>query len=146
MTPKKARQLEEYAYLWESGEWKLQVTRHSRERVIFEFPQGRPTTSDLVATRALIPRFTNAPVTELKTEIGSRREFVVGDFPNLEARRLVAEAKVRGLTVRTEDASVTSCLPVTDGACLHIDDADLARLLEDEMERRGVPIIHADSD
>lgn len=146
MNAKKARHLEGYAYLWESGEWKLEVTHHSRSRVIFVFPLGKPSIAELVAVRTLIPRFTNAPVTELKKEIGGLGEFFVGEFPNLEARSLLAKAKARDVRVRTEDASFVSRLPVTDGACLHIDDPALARLLADEMERRGVAILHAESD
>jgi len=142
----KTSRLEEFAFLWESGEWTLHVTYHSRLRVVFVFPTGRPSVAELSAIRALVPRFTNAPVTELKREVGELHEFVLGEFPNLEARKLLAGATARGLKTRTEDTSFTSYFPAANGTCLLIDDQELAQRVVEKMRLRGVPIVHAESD
>ena len=139
-------QFAEHAYLWESGEWSLQITHHSRQRVIFVFPAGRPSMTDLISVRALIPRFTIVPITDLKREIGEASEFVVGEMPNLEARRLLADAKIRGLHSRSEDTSFVSHLPVNEGGRLIIEDDELARRIGTEMKRRGVPVIYVEAD
>ena len=134
-------QLDELSYLWTSGEWSLQCVHYSRARVAFVFPKGRPSPQELLAVRALVPRFANAPMSVLKAEVGNVQEFIVGEFGRIEARGLQAAAHARGLQTRTEDASDTVYGPVNGQRVLLIENAELASRVTEEMRRRGVPVV-----
>ena len=117
---KKSREerLAELSYLWTSGEWTLHCCHYSRARVTFLFPEGRPSLQELLAVRALVPRFSASPMSLLKEEVGGISEFTVGEFGSIEARRLEAQACGRGLVVRIEDASFKGYLRVSvTGEC-----------------------------
>ncbi|MCF7784917.1 MAG: hypothetical protein K9N47_02285 [Prosthecobacter sp.] len=142
MNQKIKEELAELSYLWTSGEWGLRSIHHSRARIILIFQAGRPSLQELIAVRSLVPKFAQSPVSLLKTEVGDVPMFTVGEFGNLEARRLESEAKARRLEVRREDVSFTGYLPVNvQGAALVIEDDELASLATEEMRRRGVPIM-----
>ncbi len=140
--------LEEYAYLWESGEWTLHVTNVSRAKITFIFSTGKPTLQELVAIRPLLSKFANAPISELKTALENVAEFFAGEFDGIGARRMEAEAKARGLQVRRDDTSFLAKSPVSkDGKIFALIDNDvISRLVTAEMERRGVPIVHGEAD
>jgi hypothetical protein len=139
---RKEQLLAENAYLWTSGEWTLRSIHYSRARVVLVFPEGRPTLRELIAVRALVPEFTKSPISLLKEKVGELAEFVAGEFGNLEARRLIASAHERGLQTRSEDTSYTGYLSVSKhGMALIIEDEEEAKLIEEEMLKRGVPIV-----
>jgi hypothetical protein len=144
----KAERLAALSHLWTSGEWTLHKHHHSRARIVFVFSAGQPSAQELLAIRALVPRFTEAPISALKAEVGSLSEFVVDEFDNLEARSLESKAQVLGLTVRREDTSFTSYLRVNiHGSASIIEDNELAALVNEEMLRHGVPVVsHAEHD
>lgn len=138
----KHERLAELSYLWTSGEWGLHKIHRSLARIFFCFPAGRPSLNDLIAVRSLVPKFSNAPISLLKAEVGELNEFAVGEFGGIEARRLEAEVQARGLAVRMEDMSDTGYLPVSaQGTALIIEDNELAALATEEMLRRGVPVV-----
>lgn len=142
-------QIAAFSYLWTSGEWALELTHYSRARVLFLFPAGRPSPQELLAVRSLIPRFTDAPMSLLKSEVGDLPEFIAGEFGGIEARRLESQAHTRGLTVRLEDTSFTRHHPrhLSGKIALIIEDDELAVLVTAEMLRRGVPVVsHAEVD
>ena len=142
MNQKIKEELAELSYLWTSGEWLLRSIHHSRARIILIFPAGRPSPQELLAVRALVPRFAQSPVSLLKAEVGDAPTFTVGEFGNLEARRLESEARARQLEVRSEDVSFTGYLPVNSkGHALIIEDEELASLATEEMRRQGVAIV-----
>src|SRR5262245_33250564 len=129
MDPLKTEQkLADYSYLWTSGEWTLQAFHHAQSRVVFVFAAGRPSAQELLAVRAVVPRLAQLPISALKDEFGESSEFVVGEFPNIEAHGLEAKAHERALKVRIEDTSYTDYLPVSAGSALIIDDDALADL------------------
>jgi hypothetical protein len=148
MTEKQRQEkLATLSYLWTSGEWTLQQAHHSRARVVFVFASGQPSPSELLAVRALVPRFTSLPISKLKAEVGRLAEFEVGDMSGIAARRLEKKGREKGLQVRVEDASYTSYLPVSArGAALVIEDHEAAQLAVEEMKRRGVPIVYVECD
>lgn len=143
----RAQQLAELSYLWTTGEWTLHCSNHSRARVIFVFPDGQSSPHELLAVRALVPRFADSPISLLKREVGPLPEFVVGEFGSIEAHRLQSAAQARGLQTRMEDASTTCYVPVSiHGSALLIEDHELASLAAEEMRRRGVPIVPEEID
>jgi hypothetical protein len=147
MTEKqKVEKLAKYSYLWTSGEWTLQQSNHSRARVLLIFAGDRPSPSELLAVRALVPRYASLPIWQLKAEIGRLSEFEVGEMSGMAARSLETQAQEKGLQVRIEDASYTSYLPVSPGAALLIEDREVAELLAEEMKRRGVPVGYVECD
>jgi hypothetical protein len=134
--------LAELSELWESGEWQLHEIHRSSARIILVFPGGRPSLRELLAVRALVPRFAESPMSLLKEEVGNVPEFTVGNFDNLEARRLESEARARGLEVRREDTSATGYLPVNiHGHAMLIEDGELSSLAIEKMRRRGVAVV-----
>ena len=134
--------LANFSYLWTSGEWTLHERHRAQSRVVFVFAAGRPSTPELLAVRAVVPKFAQSPISALKDELGESSEFVAGDFPIIEARGLGAKARERALKVRIEDTSYTGYLPVSaKGSALIIEDDALAVLVTDEMRKRGVPIV-----
>jgi len=136
------RKLADFSYLWTSGEWALHEVHHAQSRVVFVFAAGRPSGQELLAVRAVVPRFAQLPISALKDELGESSEFVVGEYPGTEARGLEAKARERALEVRLEDTSYSGYLPVsTKGSALIIEDDALAALVTDEMRKRGVPIV-----
>ena len=140
-TPDKQAELQKHAEFWESGKWELHVSHYSRQRIYLVFPAGRPTVSELLAVRSLLPLFSEAPITKSKNEVGNLAEFFVDDFSSLEGRRFVGDARARGLHTRVEGRSCTSYLPVLlDGSGVTVIDHDeLMLLIGAEMIRRGVP-------
>lgn len=147
MTEKQRQEkLGELSYLWTSGEWTLQQAHHSRARVVFVFTSGQPSPSELLAVRALVPRFTSLPISKLKAEVGRLAEFEVGEMSGFTARSLEKQGREKGLQVRV-DASYTSYLPVSArGAALVIEDHEEAQLAAEEMKRRGVPLVYVECD
>jgi hypothetical protein len=144
MTKKrKEERLADLSYLWTSGEWTLHCFHYSRARVIFVFPPGRPSLQELLAVRALVPRFSDSPMSLLKEEVGRVSEFDAGDFGSSEARQFETRARARGLTVRIEDASGKEYIRVSVNGdkTLMIEDNELACLVTEEMLRRGVPVV-----
>ena len=146
MSPKSNEEkLSGLSYLWTSGDWKLHCCHRSLVRIIVVFPKGRPSPQELLAVRALVPRFADSPLSILKAEVGALSQFVVGEFTDAEASCLQSKASARGLQARAEDASFTSYLPVSvHGSALIIEDNELASLVQEEMRRRGVPVVSVD--
>ena len=143
MTDETQRQrLSELSYLWTSGDWELHSSHQSSARVVFEFEDDRPNAKELLAVRALLPRFRDSSMTLLKEEVGSAPEYLAGDFGGIEAHQLDNAAQARGLKTRVESTSETRYLAVNkEGHALLIEDDELARLAHDEMKSRGVPIV-----
>jgi hypothetical protein len=138
-----------FSYLWTSGEWALEHIHYSRARVIFLFLAGRPSPQELLAVRSLIPRFTDAPLSLLKSEVGDLPEFVAGEFGGIEARQLESQAHTRGLTVRLEDTSFARhhAIHLSRKIGLLIEDDELSALVTTEMLRQGVPVVsHSEVD
>ena len=136
------QRLAAYSYLWTSGEWTLSCSHHARARVVFVFSRGHPSPQELISIRGLIPRFSEAPTSVVKAEVGALAEFVAGEFGHIEARRLELAAQQRGLQVRWEDTSFTSFFPVsTQGTMLLIENDEFASHLIAEMRRQGVPVV-----
>jgi hypothetical protein len=78
----------------------------------------------------------------LKDELGELSEFVIGEFPNIEARKLEVKAREHALNVRREDTSYTGYLPVSvKRSALLIEDELRAVIVTAEMRKRGVPIV-----
>jgi hypothetical protein len=134
--------LDDFSYLWTSGEWTLHEIHHARSRVVVVFTGRRPSAQELLAVRGVVPRFAELPISVLMEEIGDLPEFVAGEFPNIEAQSVQVKARERALKVRKEDTSYTDYLPVSaEGSALIIEDDALADLVTGEMRKRGVPIV-----
>jgi hypothetical protein len=111
------------------------------------FAAGRPSLRELLAVRAIVPRFADAPMSSLKAEVGMLNEFAVEDLSGREAHRLQSVAHKRGLQTRIEGTSFTEYLPVSiHSAALLIEDDELSILVAEEMRRRGVPVVNVECD